>query len=152
MYSTLLAQRNIVADAIRTADLLVPSTIKTTVYRKVFRTETMNKASQSMITVCGLGFDEQAFTRATKQTELSVQVCMEAYYANDDNLAEKYILATEQLATICSALPNWIANRMSMDEHGLPYQFHVVREQSIYQAIFDVVFNIQAHRSPQDGS
>lgn len=150
MYQTILEQRDIVVDALvaEKDNLILPYDVTRTVYRAVFRTETLSLSGQCKVTVCGLGFDEQALTKATKQRELQIQVGIEASYTSDA-IAEKYIQLTEAIATLCSGLPDWVANRMSLDEHGLPYQFHVLREQSVYQSIFAAVFNTQGRRFHQ---
>lgn len=145
MYTDLLTQRDAIVDAIQNTDLLLPCSVQSSVYRRSFRTETLPKDKSCQLTVCGLGFNESAMTRSTKGIELSIQVCVESMYFTDAD-AEKLVRLTEQLATVCSGMQGWTANRMSTDEHGMPYQFHVLREQSVYQAIFDAVYHTHRNR------
>lgn len=144
MYTDLLTLRDSVVEAIEGTDLLLPCIVIPSIYRKSFRTETLPKDGSCQVTICGLGFDQLAKTRSTKSVELMIQICIESAYSDDD-IAD-LIKLTEQLATVCSGMEGWIANRMSTDEHGMPYQFHVLREQSVYQAIFEAAFVTQQYR------
>lgn len=147
MYSDLLSQQQIVAAAIEEYpnSLAALFEVATPIYRPAYSTEQLPTPPKCMVTVTGLGYSERPLSRATKATSMSIQVVVESKYHNDDHL-QQYITLTEQLMSVCSGLLGWTENRSSLDEHGMPYQLHNIREQSIYQGIFDAVFEVQRKR------
>lgn len=148
MYSNLFYQRDEVAEQLRqfgNGELGIVYAVTTPVYRTAHRTETTVKPNEASIIVMGLGYSEQALTRASKAVDISIQVVVESRYVDDRHVGTLVTL-TEQIMSVCSSLNNWTENRASIDEHGMPFQFHNLREQSIYQGIFDAVYRVQRVR------
>ena len=158
MYTDLLAQRKVVADALRVyegGELGMPYTVAELLYRKVFYTEQAPELSQgAAVYVCGLGYHETCLSRSTKRVDMEIQICLEGRYETEAH-AQDYIGVVEAMLSACSEIDAWTENRMSIDEHGMPYQFHILREQSVFQSIWDAVYKVQRRRhltiEPQGG-
>lgn len=142
--TTIREIRDAVAEAIRNATLSVQlKEVKSVPYREMepFSDEQYIYGIAPTVTVLGRGVDETTIARGFKTRDVTLVVFLEARIdSTKPEQIEALIDLTEEMMTVCSNELGWLRNMAVNDETETPYLFHVLRRNSLFQAIFAPVY------------
>ena len=141
MSSTLQQQRTAVATALSehtyaVDGVVVPVTVIEKPYRPIEVLAVDLKLDNPRIMVTGVAYDERIQSRNTKARDIIIRCFIESYVKPSGGVQVDGMLnLVDQVQNVCSGLSNWLRTPTIIDEHGLPYLFHVLREKAFFQAV-----------------
>ena len=142
-------------DAVETKQTALEYIINNFVLQEAARKKnSLDELTNPHVTIIGASFDEELIARPAtgeapaRRRDVPIYVFIEQRLSdpatpgitNDLTIIDPLLVLLEQLMTTAAALAiagfTWTGNRQMKDSNGLPYDFHKLDEQDLFEASF----------------